>query len=279
MTEVVGLLHPGAMGASVGAAAQSRGARVLWASAGRSADTAARAASAGFEDARTIEALVAASDLVISVCPPHAAEDVATAVAGAGFAGLYLDANAISPERTRRIGSIVAASGAAFVDGGIIGGPAWRPGTTRLYASGERAAEVRALFEGGPLDVRVLDGEIGAASALKMAYAAYSKGTAALVAAILALARREHVEGALLDEWGRGDGRLAREYEQQLGAAVPKAWRYVGEMHEIAATFDAAGLPSGFHEAAAEVYRRLEEYRDASPVPPTAEVVARLLRD
>ncbi len=279
MTEAVGLLHPGAMGASVGAAALSRGARVLWASAGRSADTAARAASAGLEDAHTLEALAAASNVVISVCPPHAAEDMARAVAETGFAGLYLDANAVSPERARRIGAIVAASGAAFVDGGIIGGPAWRGGTTRLYVSGDRAAEVGALFEGSPLEARVLDGEVGAASALKMAYAAYSKGTAALVAAILALARREHVEGALLDEWGRGDGRLAREYERQLGAAVPKAWRYVGEMHEIAATFDAAGLPSGFHEAAAEVYRRLEEYRDASPVPPTAEVVARLLRD
>jgi 3-hydroxyisobutyrate dehydrogenase-like beta-hydroxyacid dehydrogenase len=276
MIATVGLLHPGAMGASVGAAAATQ-ARVLWASEGRSADTRARAVSAGLEDAGSLEALAGAADLVISVCPPHAAEDVASAVAATGFAGLYLDANAISPQRARRIGEIVGASGAAFVDGGIIGGPAWRPNTTRLYLSGERAAEVAAVFEGSPLGAIVLEGPAGTASALKMAYAAYTKGSAALVAGILALATCEGVERPLLDEWRRGDGRLGNEYERMIAGAVPKAWRYVGEMEEIAATFAAAGLPSGFHEAAAALYARLDDYRDADPPPPTEEVIARLL--
>ncbi len=277
MIETVGLLHPGAMGASVGAAAGGR-ARVVWASAGRSADTRARAVSAGLEDVETLERLLAVADLVVVVCPPHAAEDVAQAVAAVGFRGIYLDANAVSPARTRRIAAVVGGAGAAFVDGGIIGGPAWRGGTTRLYLAGERAAEAAACFEGSPLDALVLDGGIGAASALKMAYAAYSKGSAALIAAILALAEHEGVRPALLAEWGRGDGRLAREYERTIAAAVPKAWRYVGEMDEIAATFAAAGLPSGFHEAASALYQRLDSYRDADPPPPTDEVTARLLR-
>lgn len=278
MIATVGLLHPGAMGSSVGAAATPR-ARVLWASDGRGAATLARASHAGLEDVGTLDALAAASDLIVSVCPPHAAEDVANAVAAAGFAGLYLDANAISPERTRRIAGIIEAAGGSFVDGGIIGGPPWRPATTRLYLSGLAASEVASIWSGSPLEAVVLDGPAGAASALKMSYAAYTKGVAALVASVLALATHEGVESPLLAEWARGDGRLAREYERLIAGAVPKAWRWVGEMEEIAATFAAAGLPSGFHEAAADLYRRLDDYRDADPPPPTSEVIARLLRD
>ncbi|MCC6236963.1 MAG: NAD(P)-dependent oxidoreductase [Dehalococcoidia bacterium] len=274
----VALLHPGAMGTSVGAAAAGN-ARVVWASEGRSADTRARAVSAGLEDIESLTRALEVADLVISVCPPHAAEDVAREVATRGYARLYLDANAISPDRTRRIADVLAEAGAQLVDGGIIGGPAWRAGTTRLYLSGERAAEVAAVFEGSPLETSVLDGPVGAASALKMAYAAYSKGSAALVAGILALATHEGVHDALLEEWARREGRLARDHERMIGAAVPKAWRYVGEMDEIAATFAAAGLPSGFHEAASALYRRLERYKDAAPPPPTAEVIAELLRE
>ena len=274
----IGLLHPGAMGSAVGASLLPR-ARVLWASEGRSAATVDRAARAGLEDARNLDALAAASDLVISVCPPHAAEDVGREVAATGFAGVYLDANAVSPARTRRIAELVGAGGADFVDGGIIGGPPWRPGTTRLYLSGARALDVAACFEGGPLEAVVLDGPVGAASALKMVYAAYSKGSAALVAAILATASREGVRDALLEEWARGDGRLAKQHDGLVRGAVPKAWRYVGEMEEIAATFAAAGLPSGFHEAAATLYRRLDMYRDADPAPDLDEVIAALLRD
>lgn len=274
----VALLHPGAMGASVGAAATGR-ARVVWASEGRSVDTRARAVSAGLDDVESLTRALEVADLVVSVCPPHAAEDLGRAVAGLGYSGLYLDANAISPDRTRRIGALLAEAGTHLVDGGIIGGPAWRAGTTRLYLSGERAAEVAAVFESSPLETVVLDGPVGAASALKMAYAAYSKGSAALVAGILALANHEGVQDALIEEWSRGEGRLARDYERMIGAAVPKAWRYVGEMDEIAATFAAAGLPSGFHEAASALYQRLERYKDAAPPPPTAEVIAELLRE
>ena len=274
----IGLLHPGAMGSAVGASLTPR-ARVLWASEGRSPATAERAATAGLHDAATLGAVCAASDLIISVCPPHAAEDVARDVAVAGFSGVYLDANAVSPARARRIAELVGAAGAGFVDGGIIGGPPWRAGTTRLYLSGVRASEVAASFAGSPLETVVLDGPVGAASALKMVYAAYSKGSAALVAAILATASREGVKDALIGEWSRGDGRLARQHDGMVRAAVPKAWRYVGEMDEIAATFAAAGLPPGFHEAAATLYRRLDTYRDADPAPDLDEVIATLLRD
>src|SRR5919197_3629091 len=148
----IGLLHPGAMGASVGAAARSNHHTVLWASTGRSASTCARARRANLQDAGTVAELVHASELVLSVCPPHAAEEVAREVAQLGFSGVYAECNAISPDRPRAIQRVIEDAGAHYVDGGIVGGPAWtREAKTRLYLSGPRAAEVAARFAGGPL--------------------------------------------------------------------------------------------------------------------------------
>src|SRR5262249_1541284 len=124
----IGLIHPGAMGSSVGAAARSNGHTVLWASTGRTASTCARARRADLEDAGTVAELVKASEIVLSVCPPHAAEEVASEVAQLGFSGVYVECNAISPDRTRAIQRIVEDTGAHYVDGGIIGGPAWKRG-------------------------------------------------------------------------------------------------------------------------------------------------------
>lgn len=278
-TTTVGLLHPGQMGASVGASAREGGARVLWVSEGRSDQTRARAEEAGLEDVPWLNALVNQSETVISVCPPHAAAEVAQAVAGLGYRGLYLDANAISPESARRVRDIVEAAGATFVDGGIIGPPAWRPGTTRLYLSGEAlpVRRVARTFDAGPLEAVPLDGAAGAASALKMAYAAFTKGGTALLAAIMAVAEREGVREALFAEWGRGQQDMAERHAARVQGAAPRAWRFAGEMDEIAATFAAAGLPSGFHEAAAEVFRRLDAYKDASHPPPIEELLKALL--
>lgn len=276
----LGLLHPGDMGSVVGAAARAGGTRVIWASAGRSSATLARAAADGLEDAGSLDGVAAASDIILSVCPPHAALDVGRAVAARRFAGCFVDANAVSPATAREIGAIVEKAGARFVDGGIIGHPPRRPGTTRLYLSGGAAARVAELFAAGPLEAIVLDGGPGAASALKMAYAAWSKGTAALLLAIRALARAEGVDAALVAEWQRSGGmhaELPGRAEQVARANARKAWRYVGEMEEIAATFAGAELPGGFHQAAAEIYRRLEAYRDA-PAPPPLDDLLRALR-
>src|SRR3954453_3571652 len=145
--ERVGLLHPGEMGAAVGAALVGTGRQVVWASEGRSAETRARADAAGLEDVRTV-AEVARSDLVVSVCPPHAALEVAGSIAG--FGGLFVDANAIAPATARRVAVAVERS----VDGGIVGPPPREPGTTRLYLSGREAPAVAELFAGSPLDAR-----------------------------------------------------------------------------------------------------------------------------
>ena len=239
----VGLLHPGEMGAAVGAVLRGQGVRVVWASEGRSEETRARAEAAGLEDAGSVVE-VTRSDVVFSICPPHAALEVARS---AEFAGVYVDANAVSPATAREVAEAVG----EFVDGGIVGSPPREPGTTRLYLSGDRASEVAELFAGSALDARVVSN----ASAVKMAYAAWTKGTAAMLLAIRELARREGVEDTLLAEWDLSVPELRERYERARRSAEAKGWRWVGEMEEIAATFEADGLPGGFHRAAAEVYR------------------------
>jgi 3-hydroxyisobutyrate dehydrogenase-like beta-hydroxyacid dehydrogenase len=252
------------MGAAVGRCLRDRGHVVLWASAGRGSATSARAAAAGLIDADTVTEIASRCDVIVSVCPPHAALEVAREVAGAGFGGLYVDANAISPATAREVADIVADSGADGVDGGIIGTPPVRPGFIRLYLSGPRADEVRQLFEDTPVDVRVVDheaaggriGGVGSASAVKMAYASWTKGSAALLLAARALARAQGVEDVLLAEWGLSQPGLEDRSARAARSATSKGWRWVAEMEEIAASMGAADLPEGFHLAAAEIYRR-----------------------
>lgn len=267
---VTGILHPGAMGATVAAACAGT---VLWAGKGRSAATRTRAADAGLTDIDDIASMVSAADIVISVCPPHGALALADAVAGAGFEGCYVDANAVSPATARSI----AARFENFVDGGLIGPPAIRPGTTRLYLSGPGADRVAARFEGSALEPRVLDGGgPGTASALKMAYASWTKGTSALLAAVAAMAAAEGVAEDLLTEWGLSLPGVAERLAGTASEVAPKAWRWTGEMDEIAATFAEAGLPDGFHRAAGEVYRRLGAFKD-SPGTTVEEMLEALL--
>jgi len=268
------------MGAAVGHCLRDRGHVVLWASAGRGSATAARAAAAGLIDAGSVIEIASRCDVIVSVCPPHAALDTARQVAGAQFGGLYVDANAISPATANEVAAIVADGGADCVDGGIIGTPPVKPGFIRLYLSGPRAGEGRQLFDGTPVDARVVEhdgprgmaqdgaevagasagiggvGVVGSASAVKMAYASWTKGSAALLLAARALARAQGVEDVLLAEWGQSQAGLEERSARAARSATSKGWRWVAEMEEIAATMGAAGLPEGFGQAAAEIYRR-----------------------
>jgi Domain of unknown function (DUF1932) len=225
----VGLLHPGEMGAAVGARVAGD---VMWASEGRSDAT--RARGGPFRDVGTLDALLAEADVVVSICPPHAALDVARSCAG--FDGVYVDANAISPLHAAQIGALHP----RFVDASIIGGP----DEPLLCLTGAQAPGVAALFT---LETRLVPN----ASALKMVYAAWSKGTAALLLAIRDVAQSLGVE----DDWRALTPELGDRLAAAERSAAAKGWRWVGEMEEIAATFAAAGQPDGFHRAAAEVYR------------------------
>jgi 3-hydroxyisobutyrate dehydrogenase-like beta-hydroxyacid dehydrogenase len=273
----IGILYPGEMGISIAASAQNGGHQVYWASEGRSAATHARAAKFGLRDTHMAANLCAECSILVSVCPPHAAETVADQVLASGFTGLYLDANAISPQRARQIDRAMAKAGVTFVDGGIIGGPAWEPGRTWLYLAGPRADDIAACFAAGPLETHVLGATIGTASALKMCYAAYTKGTTALLCAILAAAEHLNVREALQQHWAHDDPAFPEHVAQRVRQVTAKAWRFAGEMEEIAATFDDAGMPGDFHAAAAVIYRRLAQFKDAPTTPALEAVLAALV--
>jgi 3-hydroxyisobutyrate dehydrogenase-like beta-hydroxyacid dehydrogenase len=268
---VIGVLHPGEMGAAVGRCLTGRGHTVLWASVGRGPDTAARAAAAGLTDAGTVKAVAGQAKVILSVCPPHAAMDVARAVAG--FGGLYVDANAVAPATAQDIAAVITGGGGRYADGGIIGLPPVAQGGTRLYLSGPHAAAVAELFDGTALDARVIGGPVTAASAVKMAYAGWTKGSAALLLAMRALARAEGVEDTLLAEWALSQPSLQARSQGSARSATAKGWRWVAEMEEISASLAAAGLPGGFHQAAAEIFRRTPRASTAGPDDRSLEAV------
>lgn len=275
--KTIALLHPGEMGAAIGEGLLENGHRVLWASAGRSAATRQRAGRSGLEDVVTLARAAQAADIVFSVCPPHAAMELAQAVAACGFKGIYIDANAVSTATARALGQVVEAAGARYIDAGIIGPPPISGASVRLYVCGSRAAEVTPLFEGSIMQAIALEGPAGTASALKVCYAAWNKGATALLAGIRALAEREGVDAALLEEWKISLPDTPKRSER-VRPSARKAWRWIAEMEEIAADFEAAGLPAGFHLAAADIYRKLEEFKDAAEPPAMAEIKAALLR-
>jgi len=272
------VLHPGKMGAAL---AMSVEGDVLWASAGRSRETAGRAMEAGIADVGSQEALMAVVDVLVSVCPPAVALEVARQVDDLGFDGLFVDVNAVSPATARHMDHLFT----RFVDGGVVGPPptstrprstlATRPDTprtqagnhsrTRLYLSGEEADTVASLFTGSSVECRVIGSEAGRASALKMAYAAWTKGTSALLLSVAALATSEEVIEELLSEWDLSIPELRERLERVSMMIGDKAWRFVGEMEEIAQTYGDSGLPEEFHLAAAEIYSHLAHLKDQPP--------------
>ena len=273
----IGILHPGNMGISIAASAQNSGHAVYWASEGRSPQTRERAERFGLLDAHTLEELCSACSVIVSVCPPHAAEEVAAQVLAHSFQGLYLDVNAISPQRAMRIAGAVEEAGATFVDGSIIGGPAWEPGNTWLYLSGPNAEAAVPCFSAGPLETSVIGDEVGKASALKMCYAAYTKGTTALLCAILAAAETLGIREELQHQWSRDGLGLAEQSAERVRRVTAKAWRFEGEMAEISSTFKEAGMPGGFHEAAGTIYHRIAGFKDAPSTPSLESVLAALI--
>lgn len=287
----VGLLHPGRMGAALGAHLRRHRARVIWAAEGRSDKSCARAQAAGLEEVATVADLVAASETLLSVIPPHGALPLAEQVAALGFTGLYVDANAVAPTTMRRIAERLQSAGARTVDASIIG-PAPRPlrlrlrrrwgsrlrrrspralGYTTVYISGAQRADAALLLDHGSLEVVDLGPRIGAASALKTVHASFRKGTFALSLASAAVAEHEGVDRALLGRYGAFVDAWADAETHSRDA-----WRHIGEMEEHAAAIEEAGAPSGMSHAATELLARLESYRDAESSPSLDEIVRTL---
>jgi 3-hydroxyisobutyrate dehydrogenase-like beta-hydroxyacid dehydrogenase len=259
------------MGAAVGTALVNAGHGVGWASDGRGADTRARAAIAGLSDLGTITGMADRCDLIVSICPPESAINIAEAVSAQKYHGTYVDANAISPATALRIADIIAAGGGDYVDGGIIGLPPVQPEATRLYLSG-RGAETTArrlknnLFEVVPLSG--VDHNQTSASGLKMVYAAWTKISSALLISTVETARRIGVEDVLRAEWDRSQPTALSRYLAAEDAAAEKGWRWAYEMAQIAATFTAVDSPAGFGVAASEVFAN---YTKPSTSPQSSE--------
>jgi 3-hydroxyisobutyrate dehydrogenase-like beta-hydroxyacid dehydrogenase len=262
------------MGAAVAASARNSGCEVHWVSAGRGHRTRQRAEATGLIDAATLPALCELCPVIVSICPPEFAEPVAEQVTAAGFRGTYLDANALAPERKQRMAERMEAASIRFVDGGIIGLPPSGPGETWLVLSGAAAPDLIAYFSSGPITAEVIGREVGRASALKMCFAAHNKGMIALRSAVLATAQHYGVLDELKQQWTRR-GLSLDTIEREILRAAPKAWRWAPEMHEIAATLEAAGMPPEFHLAAAEIYGRLREFKDTGDAS-IAEILDKL---
>lgn len=260
----VGILHPGSMGAAVAACAAANAATVLWCTAGRSAASRGRAERLGLEPVPTLEYLLDRSDIVISLCPPAAAEDLAHDVAKHQFSGVYVEANAINPERALRITDALGAT-ATVIDGGVVGPPPMRGKTPTLYLSGPSDATTRVeeLFVGTDVLTKALGGGVGKASALKLAYASFQKTSRVLVALATGLAREHGVDQELLAIAGRrADSYLAEP--EYVAKAAARAWRWGPEMEEVADALAAAGLPPEMLRAAASTLARWNDAKDDS---------------
>jgi 3-hydroxyisobutyrate dehydrogenase-like beta-hydroxyacid dehydrogenase len=254
----VAVIAPGDMGHAVGAVMRQNGLRVVTCLRERSERTRALAAKAGIEDLPDDASLVRAADALLAILVPararELAERIASALRATGADLLYVDCNAIAPETTRRVGAIVEAAGARFVDAGIIGPPP-APGSpgTRFYASGASARQFVQLRDYG-LDVRVIDAAPGDASALKMCYAALTKGTTAIMTELALAAERLGVSQPLREELALSQPQMLERLRRAVPGMIPKAHRWVGEMEEIARTFEAAGLTPLTFAGAAELY-------------------------
>lgn len=260
----VGILHPGSMGAAVAACAATNAAAVLWCETGRSTASVERAAQFGLTPVATMAELLDRSDTVISLCPPAAAEDLARDVAGHRFTGVYVETNAINPERVQRIAGLLE-SNATVVDGGVVGSPPVRGKTPTLYLSGPIGAteRINALFAGTAVRTAVLGTEVGKASALKLSYAAFQKTSRVLVALAVGMAREHGVDQELIEIASkRTDSYLSEP--QYVAKTAARAWRWGPELEEAADALAAAGLPPEMLRAAATTLARWHDAKDDS---------------
>ncbi|MGW2183338.1 DUF1932 domain-containing protein [Streptomyces sp. NPDC001732] len=258
----IGILHPGSMGAAVAACAATNAAAVLWCEIGRSPASAGRAARFGLTPVATLSDLLDRSDIVISLCPPAAAEDLARDVAKHRFTGVYVEANAINPERVQRIAELLE-PGATVVDGGVVGSPPVGGKAPTLYLSGPAGATARieALFAGTAVRTAVLGTAVGKASALKLAYASFQKTSRVLVALAVGMAREHGVDQELIEVASRRTDSYLSE-PQYVAKTAARAWRWGPELEEAADALAAAGLPPEMLRVAAATLARWNDAKD-----------------
>ncbi|KPM50571.1 hypothetical protein ACG83_39130 [Frankia sp. R43] len=264
----IGLLHPGSMGAQLGKILRAGGHEVKYCRAERSPRTIQRAQEADLRPVNDLEDLCEGTEILLSLCPPEAALDVAQNVVTAGFTGLYVDANAVNPERMGVISSLVTKAGGSIVDGCLIGPVPTRPGTTRLYLAGAThlTDEISVLFASSGLDVVVLDGGVGAASALKIAHSSFAKASRVLAALAHALAAEYGVQQALTGE-ARRRSRPALAEPDFFATVAARAWRWAPELAQAGEAYRTVGLPDTMLRGAEELLRTWGEHKDIEHAP------------
>ena len=259
--KTVGVMSPGDMGSGVGGVLVRSGLRVITSLEGRSEASRSRALEQGIVDVGSLDDVVTASDLILSILVPSEAlaftESVGESIVRTGSQVAFADCNAVSPVTGVKIGEIISAAGGMFIDAGIIGGSPRTGAVPRFYASGEYAM-ILAELDGKGISVPVMGGGVGRASGLKMVYAALTKGSAALHASTLMTAKSL----GLFDD-------LIRELEESQPATLnamnrvnsisAQAFRWIGEMEEIASTFKDAGITPDIHTGAAETFQKISD--------------------
>ena len=272
--KTVAILSPGDMGHSVGRVLGEHGVDVITSLAGRSDRTAGLAEAAGIRDVRSLEDVVAQADLVLSILVPSDALDLArqvvVALRATGAATPFADCNAVSPQTATAMDAAITGAGAPFIDASIIGPPPGKGEAPRFYVSGARAPLMSEL-DGMGIEVRNLGPDIGRASGIKMCYAAMTKGTSALHVALLTAAEAMGLTDELRAELIYSQSAAYDRMESQLPGLPVKARRWIGEMEEIAATFDSLGVTPLFHRASVEVYRAMGDTPFAEDTPETMD--------
>ncbi|MEU4347138.1 DUF1932 domain-containing protein [Streptomyces sp. NPDC023838] len=259
----VGLLHPGSMGAAFGAQLRRRNVRVLWCTDGRSNRSRARAEDAGLEGVDDLGQLVAKAQVLLSLCPPAAAVDVAHQVAVCGFDGrLFIEANAITPHRVREVAELLP--GVAVIDGAVVGSPPTGGKQPMLYLSGspDGCSQAAALFVGSDVKTHVLDARVGTASALKLSYSSYQKASRVLAALAYGLAEANGVADELVKIAGKRGGSYLTE-TNYIPKTASRAWRWGPELDDAADLLREASLPDDLMEAASRVLHRWSDARDS----------------
>ena len=270
----VAILSPGDMGSGVGFALGQNDIDVITCLRGRSNRTRQLAAEAHFRDIPTLGLLVEQADLILSILVPDqavtVAQQVAAAMRSSGKHAVYAECNAVSPQTTRKIESIITEAGGQYVDGGIIGGSPTRGTPPRFYVSGEHT-DVVAGLDGKGITVKPIGKEVGRASGIKMCYAALTKGTSTLQSALLSAAESMNLTDELIAEFEFSQPDALRQMNNGISRLPPNAHRWIGEMLEIASTFEHLGVTPSFHQGAAEMYRLLSQTPYASETPENAD--------
>lgn len=272
--KTIAILSPGDMGHGVGMALGQHGYDIITCLAERSQRTRDLAQKGSFRDVPTIEALVTEADLILSILVPAQAEGVAKYVADAmkttGVGKPFADCNAVSPETSKRLEPIITSAGGDYIDAGIIGGSPARGAEPRFYTSGPHAGVMDEL-DGQGIAIRNVGGEVGRASSVKMCYASFTKGTSALQVAMMTAAQSLGIYDELVAELSSSQQTNLSNMEGNVPRLPSNAGRWIGEMEEIAATFDAAGVTPHFHLGAAEIFRLLESTPFSQESPETVD--------